>query len=276
MAPADLAWKCVAFPDETHLTTGFKGFWDGIKFSYGGYYGRGIGFKPMGGIVLKGRPFKLWCYQLSASNYIHYSTNGLEPTAASPTIDYQNTFAVSRSTTLGIKSFPAREEHSLAASADFTVGPALPPVEAPPGIKPGGLRYAYYEGNWDTLPDCAGTKPTRSGVAGRDFALERLPNGTTFACLLDGYLEIPRDGYYIFELGDEGGSRVYVGGLRVIGDHYDSAGGSTYMVPLQKGYYPFRVEYFHKKGGRRLAPVYIRPEGSDEFPIPLEQLYSHN
>jgi hypothetical protein len=99
---------------------------------------------------------------------------------------------------------------------------------------------------------------------------------TTFACLLDGYLEIQKDGYYLFELGDEGGSRVYLGNLKVIGDHYDSHGGSTYMVPLQKGFYPFRVEYFHKKGGRNLAPVYIRPESSDEFPIPLQQLYSHN
>ena|SRR5215471_2640329 len=65
-----------------------------------------------------------------------------------------------------------------------------------------------------------------------------------FACLLNGYLEIQKDGYYIFELGDEGGSRIYLGNLKVIGEHYDTRGGSTYMVPLQKGFYPFRVEYF--------------------------------
>jgi hypothetical protein len=276
MAPADLVWNCAVYPNETHLTTWFKGFWDGVKFSYGGYYERGIGFKPMGGIVLKDKPFPLWCYQHSASSYIHYSTNNLPPTEAAPRLSEENTFAFRDDTTLAIKSFPAREEHALAASAEFKVGQALPPVELPSAIKSGGLRFAYYEGDWETLPDCAAMKPIRSGVAGRDFDLGSFPGETTFACVLDGYLEIRRDGYYIFELGDEGGSRVYVGNLRVIGDHYDSAGGSTYMVPLKKGYYPFRVEYFHKRGGRPLAPVYIRPEASDEFPIPLDQLYSHN
>lgn len=30
------------YANETHLTTGIKGFWDGIKFCYGGYYGTGL------------------------------------------------------------------------------------------------------------------------------------------------------------------------------------------------------------------------------------------
>jgi hypothetical protein len=266
----------VAYPNETHLTTWLKGFWDGLKFSYGGYYAHGIGFKPMEGIVLKDKPFKAWCYQLSASAYIRYSIDDQEPTLVSPSMSFENVFVFSKDTTLRIKSFCPREEYNTAARGTFKVGVTLPSIEKPSGVKPGGLKYAYYEGEWDKLPDCSLLKPNRSGLAGRGFELSQLPAQATFACLMDGYLEVQHDGYYIFELGDEGGSRVYLGNLRVIGDLYDSGGGANYMVPLEKGFYPFRVEYFHRKGGRNLAPVYLKPEEKDDFPIPLELLYSGN
>jgi hypothetical protein len=61
--------------------------------------------------------------------------------------------------------------------------------------------------------------------------------------------------------------------MQVIGDHFDS-NGANFMVPLKKGFHPFRVAYFHRKGGRALAPVYIKPGGHDDVPIPLDQLYS--
>jgi predicted alpha/beta superfamily hydrolase len=273
-APTDLTWKCVAYPNETHLTTWIKGFWDGLKFCYGGYYRHGIGFKPADGIVLKDRPFKLWCYQLLASSYIRYTLDGATPTPASPNLSAENTFRFEQDTRLTIKSFSPREEYNVVASGNFKVGAALPAIAKPEGIQPGGLRYAYYEGAWDRLPDFSKLKQDRSGLAGRDFGLSQFPRRKTFACLLQGYLEIRKPGYYIFELGDEGGSRVYLGDLRLIGDHYDGAGGSTFMAPLEQGFYPFRVEYFHRKGGQDLAPVYIKPEAQEDFPIPLELLYS--
>ncbi len=58
-APSGFAWACHPYANETHLTTWIKGFWDGIKYCYGGYYPNGIGFKPMNGIVLKDTPFRV-------------------------------------------------------------------------------------------------------------------------------------------------------------------------------------------------------------------------
>jgi hypothetical protein len=46
------------------------------------------------------------------------------------------------------------------------------------------------------------------------------------------------------------------------------------VLPLEKGFYPFGVEYFHKQGGRQPAPVYFKLEGKDESTIPVEILYS--
>jgi len=48
------------------------------------------------------------------------------------------------------------------------------------------------------------------------------------------------------------------------------------MVPLRKGFYPFRVEYMHRKGGSDLVPLYLKPEGQEDFPIPPEMEYSRN
>jgi hypothetical protein len=43
-----------------------------------------------------------------------------------------------------------------------------------------------------------------------------------------------------------------------------------------QGFYPFRIEYFHKKGEGELAPIYLKPEGVEDFPIPNDMLYSDN
>ena len=48
------------------------------------------------------------------------------------------------------------------------------------------------------------------------------------------------------------------------------------MVPLEKGFYPFHVEYLHRKGGADSVPVYLKPEGQEDFPIPTEREYSRS
>ena len=48
------------------------------------------------------------------------------------------------------------------------------------------------------------------------------------------------------------------------------------MVPLRKGFYPFRLVHFHRKGAGNLSPVYFKPEGQDDLPIPLDRLFRRN
>lgn len=274
-APADLTWRCSAYPNETHLTTWFKGFWDGIKFCYGGYYANGISFKPMNGIVLKDRPFDVFCYQRNAASYIRYTLNGSQPTLASQPFLPHNRLKLAKDATLRIKSFCVREQYDAIAAGEFKIGRALRGFEHPEqGVTSGGLRFALYEGEWDTPPDVSALTPERAGRAGLDFDVTKLSSNKTFACMLEGFLRIDTCGYYIFELSDSGHSKVFVGGVQVIGDHFDSGGGATFVLPLLKGFHSFRVAYFHKKGDRDLAPVYIKADGEDDTPIPIEKLYS--
>jgi predicted alpha/beta superfamily hydrolase len=276
-APAELTWMCVPYSNETHFSLLYKGLWDGLKFSYGGYYGkRGIELKPMNGIVLKDKPFDLWCYNLLADRYIRYSTDSTEPASTAASISFENKLSFNSTTTFTAKSFAVRDEYDKITKGTFEIGDVLPAVPRPEGAKAGGLHYFYYEGNWSNLPDFKSLTPTRSGLAGNDFDLASFSRGADFSLVLDGYIEIKEGGYYIFELGGDGGSKVYLGTTLLIGNHYQEAYGETFMVPLKMGFYPFRVEYMHRKGGSDLVPVYLKPEGKEDFPIPQEMEYSHN
>lgn len=272
-APSGLTWQAGAYTDETHLTTWIKGFWDGVKFCYGGCYANGIGFKPMAGRVLKDTLFKVFCYQREAPTYIRYTLDGSEPALTSKPFSAENTFSLSKDTTLRIKNFPNRDEYSSTASGTFKVGSVLPSIERPAGLVAGGLRFAYYEGEWDRPVDVSGLKPDRTGLADRDFDLRQLPAHATFICVLNGFLKIDADAYYIFELSAQGYAKVSLGDVQIIGDRYDSDGGANFMVPLRKGFYPYRVVYFHRKGAGNLSPVYYKPEGQDDYPIPLDHLF---
>jgi len=273
-APSGLTWMCRPYANETHLSTWIKGFWDGVKYCYGGYYATGIGFKPMNGTVLKETPFHVWCYQRGASSYIRYTLDGSEPTSTSPRVSLENTFRLSNDVTLRIKAFCAREEYNTTATGKFRVGAARPGIERLDDVVPGGLRFAYYEGDWELPQDVVGLKPDRLGRADRDFDLGKLPVDATFICILDGFLRIDTEAHYVFELSDQGHSKVFLGDLQVIGDHFDPSGAASYVLPLRKGFHPFKVVYFHRKDQRNLAPVYWKRETQDDSPIPLDLLYS--
>lgn len=274
-APSGLVWKAVGYPDETHFSTIWKGIYDGLKFSYTGHLREGnIRINPMNGIVLKDKPFRLACYNSAADSLIHYTLDGTDPTPVSSKLKRENLLAFSDSKTLTVRSFSPREEFNYEMKGDFVVGSTLPSLPKPRGVKPGGLHYVYYEGDWDVVPDLKRLKPQRSGIAGKDFNLGSLSGSTNFACILSGFLEITEAGYYTFEMESHEGTKIYLSDQLIIGNNNVPNFGERFIVPLEKGFYSFRVEYFRKKGGMALKPVYIMPDGKNDYQIPLEVLYS--
>lgn len=285
-APKGLDWKCVAYNNETHYSTNFKGFWEGLKFSYGGFYASTGGYptsqriviKPKGGIVLKDVPFRLICYNLMTETYLHYTTDGSDPTILSPTLAGDETpIALTKDSKIIVKSIGARREYDRKDSALFVIGETIPSIPEPKNVKPGGLYYTYYEGTWDTLTNLNKSKPVRKGLTNKDFNVNSFTSNKNFACILTGYLNISKAGYYIFEMGGGNNlSKVYLNKIQVLGKHFVRGEGEMYLVPLEEGFYPFRIEYFHKKGEGELAPIYLKPEGVEDFPIPNDMLYSDN
>jgi hypothetical protein len=270
-APKDLNWKVAAYPDETHGSVRLKSVYDGLKFFYDGYSTRPAEFHPMNGIILKDKPFKL--YYFGPPKAARYTTDGSEPTSASAVMDVENT--VVNSTKVSAKLITRNDRFN---KATVGVGNPLAASAKPKNAMPGGFHYSYYEGEWDALPDFAKLKPVLAGIAGKDFDLDKLPRQTNFACLIEGYVEIQKDGYYVFVLDSDDGAKLSLGGNLLIS--YDGLHGNgspkTYLMPLKKGFYPIRLEYFQKGGGAFLKLEYVVPgeEKPRPVPIPLETQYS--
>ena len=142
------------------------------------------------------------------------------------------------------------------------------------------FQYGYYEGEWDKLPDFKTLKPVKTGLIDSSFNIDNFPRKNNFALLIEGHLEVKDDGYYIFALDSDDGSKLYLDN-RLLIDYDGLHGGGnnkSYIVPLQKGFYPFRLEYFQKDGGRTLKLVYVTPAIGSPKPIaiPLQLQYSNN
>lgn len=272
-APENVYWKIGLFPNESHNSVRFKAIYDGLKFSYAGYPGTPPEFHPMNGILLKDKPTMI--YLISAYPDLRYTIDGSEPTKTSPKAEQM--FSIPGPARLKIKSFIPGAKYGATGKGNFESGEVLPSMPKIKKAVPGGLKYSYYEGSWDSLPDFSKLKPVATGVADSTFSIQKLPAKTNFACLLEGYVEIVLDGYYILAIVSDDGSKLYLGDKLLIdhdGLHAESP--RSFVVPLQKGFYPIRIEYFQKEGGSALDLVYMAPDAKPGNPIKIPWKYQYH
>jgi len=157
-APANLNWKVVAYPGETHSSIRLKTVYDGLKFTYDGY-STGIEFLPMNGMVLKDKPYKIWS---DDTVRVHYTLDGSIPTAASPKV--QRAVTVTGPATVTYKRIGNRSTYDKVTTGHFIAEKMPAPVAKLTNAKPGGLRYSYYESDQDNWPDLKTLKPLKTGV----------------------------------------------------------------------------------------------------------------
>jgi mono/diheme cytochrome c family protein len=125
--------------------------------------------------------------------------------------------------------------------------PGAPSVAGAPN-----LSYAYYEGDFDRLPDFDRLRPKATGqAAGFDLTVARRPNN--FALRFEGYLRIDHAGEYRFYLTSDDGSLLMLDGKQVVrndGIHPPSTTSGT--ARLTKGRHKLVVGYFNGPGGTEL------------------------
>lgn len=270
-APKDMHWRCGLYPNETHNSVRLKGVYDGLKFFYEGYSLSRVVFHPMNGIALKNKPFAV-LFESKAD--VRYTVDGTEPNAVSTKAD--SVIMLPGPVELKVRSFNARGANKVVTTGSFKEGKPLKPISKPDGVKSGGLNYFYYRGEWEQLPDFNKLKPVFSGKMDATFNLDKMPDQTNFGCVMEGFLECKDEGYFVFILDSDDGAKIYLNNDVILANDGLHAMGNTqtYMLPLQKGFYPVRLEYFQRGGGRGLVVLYIPPRQQQPIPVPFELLYS--
>ena len=274
IAPAGLTWKIAMYPEETHSSVRLKTTHDGLKFAYWGYGKKSPEIHPSNGILLKNKPIKMWYF--GDTSRTRYTTDGTEPTLASAKL--KNEFILSAPGKLITKRFSYSGRYDTSSTSEFKEGTYLPAASKVKNLNPGGFHYTYYEGKWDRLPDFSKLKPVQSGLTDTGFNINKLPRTNNFALLVNGWLQVKQDGYYFFVLVSDDGSKLYINNRLLINHDglHSNDGGKSYILPLQKGFYPIKVEYFQKDGGSDLKLLYLTPGMSDVkqfIPVPFELQY---
>ncbi|MDD4032498.1 MAG: alpha/beta hydrolase-fold protein [Bacteroidales bacterium] len=270
-APKNLRWKVSVYPNETHNSVRFKGIYDGLKFYYDGYPGSALLFHPMNGILLKDQPMRVFIS--SSSSNVRYTTDGSEPDLSSKLTG--SMFDISSPATLNLKKFSGNTRYVSTAKGTFKQGEVFRSLKKPAGIKNGGLRYSYFEGSWDAMPDFLKLKPAKTGIADSTFKLSEIGPQTDFACMFEGYIEIEQDGYYIFAIGANKGARLFLNHKLLVED-YDMKSEDdiqSFNIPLQKGFYPVRIEFFQKGGNPMLQLYYLLPGSLQAQTLPYKLQY---
>ena len=157
---------------------------------------------------------------------------------------------------------------SVATASPVTI------VVAAPGTATNGVRYDYYEGNWQRLPDL-GAQPSVATGTVSTFTLDPRQRDERFAMRYITYIKIPSDetGTYTFYTTSDDGSRLLVDGVPVVkndGIHAPQERSGT--VDLSSGWHQIIVEYFEQSGGESLS-VSWASSAVAKTEIPPERLF---
>lgn len=245
-APRGLHWKFMEYANETHYSVQHKAFYEGMRFSHEGYSATPPEFHPMNGIVDPGRVLKLFMPHENLS--ARFTIDGSEPTPSSPLLKSESAIIVGPAV-LQVKSFPNRKTETQEARGTYsTSAGAVMPSAAKSKKTKAGLRYSFYDGDWNTLPDFKKNKLSESAEVKKDFSLNKFKARNNAAFLIEGNLEIPEEGYYVFASNAVDGSILYLGNRVIFETKPDNQGIKSFAIPLKKGIYSFRLELLQKKG----------------------------
>ncbi len=117
------------------------------------------------------------------------------------------------------------------------------------------FRYRVYNGSWGKLPDFEKLKPVKTGEAASGIADTNLSKKRdNFGIVIEGELEIKKEGRYTFNLGSDDGSRLLINGKPVVvNDGVHGVVNKSGSANLDAGIALVRIEFFEKGGGEHLS-----------------------
>lgn len=200
---------------------------------------------------------------------IHYTIDGSKPDINSPVV--KNPLVLKNSTTIKARCFRNGKAVSAVIASSFMK--VLKEPAAKPGKLTKGLKYFYYEGDWDKLPNFDELKPVQEGSASQ-INVSVKKEEEHFGLQFTGYIKITTDDIYKFYTDSDDGSQLFIDDKLVVDN--DGLHGNTEksgVVPLAKGYHKIKVVYFEKTGGDDLKVSMESPKMKKQI-IPGKLLFN--
>lgn len=268
ISPKELNWKIASYEGEDHGSVTFKSVYDGLRFLFDA--GEALKAYPDGGVVPEGRSFDIYLWNINPD--MRYTTDGSEPTADSP--QCQSRLRLTGGCTLKIKNITKKYKNYPTATFSFLQGKFLQGVKTVKNLKP-GLKYEYYEGVWDSLPDFSKLKPLKKGIT-ENLDLSMAARKDSFALRFQGYLHITEEELYNIWIMSDDGSKFYLNNQLILNNDnlHDAEQPKLTVIPLSPGYFPVTVTYFEKNGNERISAGMIKDkEPPSPTPFPKELLF---
>ena len=142
--------------------------------------------------------------------------------------------------------------------------------------KVNGLNYAYYEGDWQKLPDFDNLHPLKTGIA---YSLKPKPLSLKedgWGLVFSGYIGISAPGEYTFHIESNDGSRLLIDGKAVVNnDGQHGIESKSGKIHLNKGKHAIRILYF-ESGGSEFLKLYYQGPGFDKMEVPASIYFFNN
>ncbi len=135
-----------------------------------------------------------------------------------------------------------------------------------------GINYAYYEGDWDSLPNFRLLNPLKEGTL-QNFDFSPRKEVEHFGFEYTGFIKVAIDGVYTFFTASDDGSQLYIGDELVAdNDQLHGTMERKGVIALATGLHPIRVTFFEKTGDDELKVSY-KGSGIDKQVIPDSVLF---
>ena len=195
---------------------------------------------------------------------IRYTLDGSEPTVSSPLFDLPLTLR--QTTTVKARSF--WDNGVSSRTSEIVLTKRVPRPAARPASTSPGLRYAYYEGQWEQLPDFSRLSVVKTGVVPGIDIRSLTARGDGYGIAYAGYVEVPANGPYTFFVNSDDGSKLFIGEELVVNnDGLHGAVEKSGDVMLNAGKHAMLLLYFENEGGESLSLSYRGPGvGKQEVP----------
>jgi hypothetical protein len=167
---------------------------------------------------------------------------------------YKEPILVDKNTTIRARSFWPDGEKSVIISKTYSK--VAPAASIKADIKQKGMKFEYFEGEWENLPDFSKLTAIQTGTANQ-MDLTCVNKTSRYALRFKGFIKIPQTEVYSFYVNSDDGTKLTISGKEVLVN--DGVHGMQEVrgdIGLEAGWHPIELIYFQGDGGQGLEVRY--------------------